>query len=118
MPERPRPPWLKLVGGTDHTSKRALESAGEPDSESIPRVKYQELVEVWEKVVGHLPADYNTASKPERVAEAAQQVRGWGISQLHSYLSQSGIWTHPSFTKAVIEEVTERIRLKNFSPRE
>ncbi len=114
-----RPSWLKVVGGTDLNPSKSRE-AGE-DTVSKPQhsheIQHGELVELWVKITNHLPADYNTATRPERVQEAAIQVQSWTVSELYSYLSQSDIWNHPSFTKATIEEVAHRMRRRNFSPK-
>lgn len=117
MPERPI--WLKVVGGTDYNPSTPKEVDQEKISkpEHVKEIGYGELVELWVELTNHLPADYETAIRPARVQEAALQVQTWTVPELYKYLSQTDIWRHPSFTKAAIEEVSERMRRANFSPR-
>ena len=113
-----RPSWLKVVGGTDHSPAKQAELDVVSKPENPKEVEYGKLVELWVELTNHLPADYNTAARPERVQEAGVVLQLWTVSELHSYLSQSDIWSHPSFTKAAIEEVSQRMRRGNFSPKD
>ena len=119
MPERERPTWLKVVGGKDHTPEAEPKTENaETASGNIETATAEDLVNIWIAVTKHLPADYNTLARGEQVNQIAKEARGWYISDLHAYLSRHDIWHRPARTKAVIEEVRQRMILHNFSPRE
>ncbi|MDB5244930.1 MAG: hypothetical protein JWN90_35 [Parcubacteria group bacterium] len=107
-----RPSWLKVVGGTEHTAPPSNEEPDKAESKTTPEAGLHigaQLVRQWMEINNHLPADYHSSTRPELVAEAASEVIKWTLEELSSYLSQSDIWSHPSFTRAAIEEVRSRM---------
>lgn len=116
-----RPSWLRVVGGTDHVTPSILEETAQTEPISTPERNLDaegQLVGRWLELTGHLPADYHTAARPERVAEAAAKLKSWTVEGLNSYLAQATIWSQPSFTKAAIEEVRARMLRGNLQPRD
>lgn len=109
MHERPK---LRIVGGTDY-----VPPAKPTPVESVKRTTESDaLVALWADVTGKRPADFFAKINSHLVQGAARRVRAWSVADLHAYLSRTDLWKRPSFTKAVFDEVGERIRRRDFSP--
>lgn len=106
-------PWLKVVGGTDHNpDKRDDMLHIEPMHTATP----QELLELWAERVSHMPVNFAQSRKAELVASYTTIVGDWTVSQLYTYLHRKDIWTRPSLTYVVTEEVANRKNKGDFSP--
>jgi hypothetical protein len=80
--------------------------------------KESDLVRLYLDISGKPPANFSASVRPERVQEAAKILPAWSVDALHKYLSGSEVWKRPSFTKAVFEEIRERMLLGKMDPRE
>jgi hypothetical protein len=106
-------PRLKVVGGIDHNpDKRDDMLHIEPLHEVTP----QELLDLWVERVHHMPVDFAQSRKAELVATYTATVKDWTVSQLYTYLHRKDIWTRPSLTYVVMEEVVNRKNKGDFSP--
>ncbi|MBP9757622.1 MAG: hypothetical protein KBD06_03420, partial [Candidatus Pacebacteria bacterium] len=94
--------WKQVGGDVGDGSEIAPESA---------------LVRLYLSLSGKPPADFERSSRPDRVKEAAENVISWSVQSLHSYLSRPDVWKRPSFTKAVFEEIRERMLIGSMAPR-
>lgn len=115
-----KPSWLKVVGGTDHNPiKENLDKQTVINQDrQAQEINQIQLITLWARVTGERPANFNASTTPRLVQENARVVRTWTATQLHEYLSRADIWQRPSFTKAIFDEIDNRIRLNNFSAKE
>lgn len=113
-PEGPKP--FKIVGGTDYNPE-PTPTFSEKKSEHFKNISPRLLVELFIEIMKNLPTDYEEKVDRQSVDEAAEKVRFWTIENLYTHLNSSEKWTWPSFTAAVLEEVSKRMNRQDFGPK-
>jgi len=108
-----RPKWLKIVGGKDHKPEWG---------NSTPEIKAEmmdsELVRLYKERKDNRPADLEERANKRMVEALSPSIRRWTKAQLHQYLSHDAIWTKPSQTLVVFEEIRERLLAGSLDPRD
>jgi|GEM_PF-7107016 hypothetical protein len=97
--------WRQTGGGNDTGGRSEISKEGD-------------LVRLYLDLSGKPPANFEALVRADRKQEAAAQVRSWTVDSLHKYLSRADVWSRPSYTKAIFEEIRERMLRGKMSPRE
>ncbi len=129
---------FKIVGGKDHKPEEAKrEEKAVSDGQEYGTVSHypnlpgellgkmyedediNKLVDRFVDVLYVAPpiGDLDRDVVKELLEQEALEARGMTVIQLRNYLSRHDIWQRPSATKAVLDEVADRIQKQDFSPK-
>ncbi len=91
---------------------------GERVEDSSEINKESALVRLYLELSRKPPANFEASVRRANVQEVAPTLRSWSVDAMHTYLARADIWKRPSYTKAVFQEINERMRLGSLAARE
>lgn len=129
----PRPPWLRVIEGDKKENAMAGDRETNPtpvspsnivevsfghknsEQESVS-VTPEMLVNQWMKVTERPPVNWAESTKPELIAKSRTAVQKYTVAQLYMALGSETLWSRPSFARALMDEVRERMIRNTFEP--
>ena len=108
MSERPK---LHIVSTSEGVQSGKVDSRRE-------LVTPSKLLEMWSERGLQMPKDFAESVTERLVNDARSSVKEWTSGQLYTYLANDGLWSKPSFTQAVMDEVLWRKDIRTFNEKD